>query len=479
MDRYIIKVNFLDQNSIHASIEKFIKLLKFHVSDINDIEKIQFRDNEDEVLTSSILTRKRLLNEIIELTPNFGSELLFVLKLIELDMEEEATDIGWEIYKQAKKFKDSKNLITMNESFFGADILYAIGRTWPSWSYILGKYIQKHWIYEEASLPFHMMENILLKSNWNENMVEMFINCESSIGRKLLSKHDLRYYLGLRGKLDGFKKALGSKLKYTATSELIEEYLKDANINYSVKDIEDILKRKKNSRAKKTLFQAKGYVLEKDVSKEVIGLKYVLSIEEEESVLVKVEHPLNKKGDTLTKWRFSCKDGAVNNIKWIPENEGVYVFTILLKGKPLIKERILLEYPKEKKSEVLEDIGYTEIINHGVYGFNQDHKEGYNISLTSQKLDRKAALGSYFGITYNLNKFIFKETINVKCNVKSKDEHGNIIIDESWNDIAYPNKSNNFAYIIEKQCELREGPWIFTLVYEDKIILQKKFKLNI
>ncbi|MBF8983182.1 hypothetical protein IZY60_06510 [Lutibacter sp. B2] len=480
MNKYIIKVNFFDNNSIEVAIKTFIKLLKSDVVGINGIKEIEFRDNKDEILTPSILTRKKLLTEIIDLTPKFASELLFILKLIELDMEDQVTDIGWEIYKLAKKLKDPKKLITIDGFFFGTDILYAIGRTWPTWSYIMGKYIQKDWTYEEASLPFNMMENILLKDHWNKDMVEMFINCDSSIGRKLLAKHDLKYYLGVRGKFDSFKKVLGLKLKDAANSELVEEYFRDADINYSVKDIQGTLKVKKNSRGEKISFQVKGYVLEKNVSQEVIELKYILALaEEEESVFVKVNHPPNKEGETLTKWRFSCKDGAINNIKWVPENEGVYVFTIVVKGKPLIKERILLAYPKESKIEVLEDISYTEIINYGVYGFNHDHKEGHNISLTPQRLDRKPTLGSYFGITYNLNKSIFKGTINVKCKVQSKDEYGNLIIDESWDDIAYAHKANNFVYIIEKQCELREGPWIFTLVYEEKIILEQRFNMNI
>lgn len=479
MDKHIIEVNFLNYNSIQYAIEKFIRLLKSDKFYSDGIEAIEFRDKYNKILTCSIIDRKKLLNEIIDVTPNFGSELLFILKLIELDMEDEVTDIGWEIYKLAKKLKDAKKLITRGGIFFGADILYAIGRTWPSWSYIMGKYIQRGWTYEEASSPFKMMENILLKDHWNKDMVEMFINCDSSTGRKLLAKHDLKYYLGVKGKFDGFKKALGSKLKDTATSELIEEYFRDANVDYLVKDIQEVLKVKKNSKGKKISFQGKGYVIDKNVSKEVIELKYILSLSEEESVLVKVDHPLNRDGDTLTKWTFTCDDGGINHIKWVPEKEGLYVFTIVVKGKSLIKERILLAYPKESKKEVFHDINYTKITNYGVYGFNHDHKERYNISLTSQRLDRKGTLGSYFGITYNLNKSIFKDTIKVKCNVKLKDEQGNIIIDESWDDIAYDHKPNNFVYIIEDQCELRKGPWIFTLSYKDKRILTKEFNINI
>lgn len=667
-----ITVDLTDRQSVITAIDKWTKIIKSDYY-LNNPQKIVIEDVNQGVLTPDILKHKSLYSHISEVFSDIKSDLIFILKLIELDMEEEASDIAFELSKLLRQLTyESKQLL-------GLDIIYAVSDSYPFYSYCLGKAIN-------PSLPQKSLENLtsiitkFIKSNkWTDDTLDVFVYCDNENIRKNLAELDLKYFLNLPSKLKVFKKIISRKHKQGLSADKVEQYFKSAKINYSIKDINDVLKDINIKKIKAIQVHTKGNVIEKESSREVITFKYILTLPKTTEITVKVDHPENKDLQKVSKFKTECVDGQINQFKLSPHAPGVYSITILVKGRPLIKEKFLIEdkiesrikdinilnftdsslrakskpfksmdepfgirfsvesgkvkgllyHPpfikdtinsavqtdisecrylnkgtynmilnpneffdfkpgyfeflllSEDESELLhrqvffknpynesfnskqdelqflnklimnlflkedpkrfnnnvlrqtigefeelfkinffkfltkeeivssvvevasnyfnclngyipdyvdstwkdkikskQKISKTEVLNYGIYEKNKDFNKNIDISLKPQKKYLKASLGTYLGISYNLNPLWFKNDINIKCNV-SLVKLNKKIIDETWNDISYCKKTNQFVYIIENEEELQSGLWQFKLYYKDECILKQIIQIDI
>lgn len=241
MNCNVISVDFNNYSSISNAVKVFKILLK---SNQLVLKNFEFRNESNEVISPTILKSTKLLKEVESFEYTYGSELIFALKLIEIGMEDEVTDIGWEIYKLAKRIGDITSLTIHKNVVFGSDILYAIGRTWSNWSYIMGKFFQKNWIYEDARISFDMFAELIKRDKWNEGYIDMYTNCLCSDARKLLARSNLKFYLSIGDKYKEFKKSLTSSMKDINDPYIIEGFFKDTGHCYYVKDIQDVINSK-------------------------------------------------------------------------------------------------------------------------------------------------------------------------------------------------------------------------------------------
>ncbi|MCM1988269.1 hypothetical protein [Oceanirhabdus seepicola] len=667
-----ISVDLNQYESITRAIEQWIKILKSDYY-LNNPKNIIIEDITQGILKPDVLKRSYLYNKSAETIPSLGSDLVFILKIIEIEMEEEASDIAFAMSTFLKQV-DYNLLNTQDGYILGLDIIYAVSTAYPYWSYCLGRAINPNWPKESQELIIPILKQYIITEKWTDDTLGVFIYCDQEEIRKALSQLDLKFFLNLPKKLKLFKNLIVKKHKKDLSSNQIESYFENAQKDYSVEDIQDVLKQLSVKKINQVQAQSKAYVLEKSSSRELIHLKYMLVLPQETEVTIKIEHPINEMGEEMTKHKVTCIDGQINNIRLCPHCPGNYTITILIKGKPLIKERFLIEdraltkikdvkignyyaydfvpfenmdkpfgieftiesgkvngliyhprfikelfndvvetdveqctyvnpgtyhmtinprdfinYEKgffefllwnEKETELLyrtvffenknpvplnskeeelefietlaletfykedpkrfnqnvlrgtigefealfhknyfkfctkEEIiqylvtladgcfnslnGYlpnhvdliwqneikskeepskTEVLNYGVYEKADNFIEGINTSLKPQKKYLKIKLGSYFGISYNLNPFWFKEDITISCNV-SLVKDGRKIIDETWNDISFHNKKNQFIYRVETKEELHGGWWQFNLYYQNECILNQYIKVE-
>lgn len=667
-----ITVNLTQHQSVITAIDQWIKIIKSDYY-LNNLQKIVIEDINHGILTSDILKYKSLYSQISEIFADAQSDLIFILKLIEFDMEEEASDVAFELSKLLRQLTNEK------KQLLGLDIIYAVSSTYPFYSYCLGKAINPNLSQESLKTSTSIITKFIKSNKWTDDTLDVFIYCDNENIRENLAKLDLKYFLNIPNKLKIFKNIISRKHKQGLSANEVEQYFKSAKINYSIKDINDVLKDINIKKIKETQDHTKGHVIEKESSKEIIKFKYILTLPKTGEVTIKVDHPENKDLQKVSKFKTECIDGQINQFKLCPHAPGMYIVTVLIKGRPLIKEKFLIEdkmeskikdvnifnftdstlratskpfksidepfgirfsvdsgkikgllyHPKfiketpigitetdisecrylnvgtynmilnpdkffnfkpgyfefllfnEDESEILhrqvffknpyneylnskqeeieflnklimnlflkedpnrfnknvlrqtvgefeelfkinffkfltkkeivssvveiannyfnslngyipdyvdsewkdkieskQKISKTEVLNYGIYEKNKDFNQNINISLKPQKKYLKAKLGTYFGISYNLNPLWFKNDINIKCNV-SLVKSNKKIIDETWNDISYCKKTNQFVYIIENEEELQSGLWQFKLYYKEECILKQIIQIDI
>ncbi|WP_099191802.1 DUF3859 domain-containing protein [Tepidibacter mesophilus] len=667
-----ITVDLTQHKSFSKAINKWIKIIKSDYY-LNNPQKIVIEDINDGVLTSDLLKYKSLYYNISEIFSDIQSDLIFILKLIEFDMEEEVSDIAFELSKFLRKLTD-KNSVTL-----GLDIIYAVSSSYPFYSYFLGKAINPNLSQGSLKDLTPIITKFIKSNKWTDDTLDVFVYCDNENVKESLAELDLKYFLNLPSKIKLLKNIIARKHKQGLSADKVEQYFKTAKINYSIKDINDVLKDINIKKIKETESHTKGNVIEKESSREVIKFKYILTLTKTTEVTIKVDHPENKDLQKVSKFKAKCIDGQINQFKLCPHAPGVYTVTILLKGRPIIKEKFLIEdkvkskikninifnftdsslratskpfksidepfgirfsiesgkvkgllyHPpliketinsavqtdllecnylnkgtynmilnpneffdfklgyfeflllSEDESEILhrqvffknpyneyftskqeefkflnkitidlffkedpkrfnknvlrqtigefeelfkikffkfltkeeiissivevasnyfnslngyiphyvdsmwrdkikskQKISKTEVLNYGIYEKNKDFNENINISLKPQKKYLKTNLGTYFGISYNLNPLWFKNDINIKCNV-SLVKSNKKIIDETWNDISYCTKTNQFVYKIENEEELQSGLWEFKLYYKEECILKQIIQIDI
>ncbi|WFD09698.1 DUF3859 domain-containing protein [Tepidibacter hydrothermalis] len=667
-----ITIDLTNRQSVIKAINQWIKIIKSDYY-LNNPQEIVIEDTNQGILTSDILKYKSLYSQISEIFSDIRSDLIFILKLIELDMEEEASDIAFELSKLLRQLNDK------NYMFIGLDIIYAVSSASPFYSYCLGKAINPSLSQESEENLTSILTRFIKSNKWTDNTLDVFVYCDNENIKERLAELDLKYFLNLPGKIKVFKKIISRKHKQGLSADKVEQYFIAAKINYSIEDINDVLKDINIKKIKENQVHTKGNVIEKESSRELIKFKYILTLPKTTEITIKIDHPENKDLQKISKFKTECIDGQINQFKLCPHGPGVYTVTILVKGRPLIKEKFLIEDKVESKikdinilnftdsslratskpfksmdepfgirfsvdsgkikgllyhppfiketinsavqtdiserrylnigtynmildpheffdfkpgyfeflllsedeSELLhrqvffknpynesftskqeefeflnnlimnlflkedpkrfnknvlrqtigefeelfkinffkfltkeeivssvievannyfnslngyisdyvdpmwkdkikskQKISKTEVLNYGIYEKNKDFNENINISLKSQKKYLKAKIGTYFGISYNLNPLWFKNDINVKCNV-SLVKSNKKIIDETWNDISYCKKTNQFVYIIEDQKELQSGLWQFKLYCKDECILKQIIQIDI
>ena len=157
----------MGKNEIDRYREGAVKLISL----IRTFRKKSFKNFEIKIETStgelfsiSCLKNRELYNDAIKHWEIHGSEFILVLKLIELDMEDRASDIGWEIVKAAQSLKLSSNLFTEAGYIFGLDILYAVARTYPNWMKLFNDFLQESWDSSLISPYSDMMEELIEKN---------------------------------------------------------------------------------------------------------------------------------------------------------------------------------------------------------------------------------------------------------------------------------------------------------------------------
>lgn len=145
-----------------AAIELITLIRTFRKKSFKEF-KLKIETSTGQPLDISCLENKDLYNDYSKYWKVHSSEFIFVLKLIELNMEDRASDIGWEIVKAAQSLKLSSNLFTEAGYIFGLDILYAVARTYPNWTKLFNNFLQKNWDSSLIPLYSDMMEDIIEK----------------------------------------------------------------------------------------------------------------------------------------------------------------------------------------------------------------------------------------------------------------------------------------------------------------------------
>ncbi|UUV17660.1 hypothetical protein NRK67_02155 [Fusobacteria bacterium ZRK30] len=145
-----------------AAIELITLIRTFRKKSFKEF-KIKIETSTGKLLDISHLENRDLYNDYSKHWKVHGLEFIFVLKLIELNMEDRASDVGWEIVKIAQSVQSPNYLFVETGYTFGLDILYAVAGTYPNWTKLFKGFLQESW--DSSLIPPYsdMMKDIIEK----------------------------------------------------------------------------------------------------------------------------------------------------------------------------------------------------------------------------------------------------------------------------------------------------------------------------
>lgn len=374
---YHIELNN-EENEIGAykklSME-YIKILRGFRNFFPRDYELDIKVEENKYLSIDNLKNLNLYNEYMEIWKNHGSELILILKLVELGLEEEATNIAWEILKISENMENQKELYTEKCYYFGLDILYVVARAYPHWARFFTIYIRKNWSPLNMLYYKELLISLVNNSGWSKGMMEAYLegagrairkimcSCGEGLGNYLKNSENMKLFMGLIA----YKVGIPYQLDNEETLDKIMAYYEDAGMKPERKEVA-------------LVFLGIGREEEKEYKVEVVNtytdskFLYFQAKAEcsgEMNVFVKISHPhINKdeveynlynefvsnlsRRTTVTDFNLVLKDNELSTF-YIPYTaKGDYQLEIFYKNKSILQKSVYLANGKEERIEVLE-----------------------------------------------------------------------------------------------------------------------------
>ena len=337
--------------------------------------EFDIRVEGNKCLSLDNLKNLNLYNEYTAIWKNYGSELIFVLKLIELGLEEEATNIAWEILKISENIENQKELYTDKRYYFGLDILYVIARAYPHWARFFTMYVGDNWSPLNMLYYKELLIALVNNSGWSKGILEAYLegagkeirkimcSCGEGLSNYLGNSENMKLFMGLIA----YKVGIPYQLDNEETLDKIMAYYEDGGMSPERKEVA-------------LVFLGIGKVEEKEYKVEFVNsytdskfLYFQVKAEcaSEMGVFVKIYHPhINKdeveynlytesvsnlsRKTTVTDFNLVLRDNELSTF-YIPYTaKGDYQLEIFYKNKSILQKSVYLLKGKEERIEVLE-----------------------------------------------------------------------------------------------------------------------------
>lgn len=368
------KINEIDAYK-RLSIE-YIKILRQYRNFFPRDYEFDIMVEGNKCLSLDNLKNLNLYNEYTAIWKNYGSELIFVLKLIELGLEEEATNIAWEILKISENIENQKELYTDKSYYFGLDILYVIARAYPHWARFFTMYVGDNWSLLNMLYYKELLIALVNNSGWSKGILEAYLegagkeirkimcSCGEGLSNYLGNSENMQLFMGLIA----YKVGIPYQLDNEETLDKIMAYYEDGGMKPERDELALVflgIDREEEE------IEPEIELVNSYTDSKFLYFQVKTKCSEDMEVFVKIHHPhINKdeleynlynkfvsnlsRRTTVTDFNLLLRDNVLSTF-YIPYTaRGDYQLEIFYKNESFLEKSVYLPKGKEERIEILE-----------------------------------------------------------------------------------------------------------------------------
>lgn len=249
----------INYNSTNDEKDEFKKISIEYIKILRSFRDYLPKDNKlkiiDEVnnyeLSQGDIKKNHILSMFTYYSKNYGTELLLILKLIDLDLEEECANIVWELVKISETIDDQDEFLTKDGYFFGLDMIYVASLSYPYLTRYFTSYINPKWNENKIHILLPLLASLFNSIEWtrdtlaayleckNENLQRIIATFSNGLNNYLLNNDNMLLFMGLIT----YKHQI-IKPYYGDTRELtnkIISYYANAKLRVSREEVEEAL----------------------------------------------------------------------------------------------------------------------------------------------------------------------------------------------------------------------------------------------
>ncbi len=251
---YIINYNkTIDEKTEFKKISiEYIKMLRSFRDYMPKDYSLKIIDkNNNYEFSIEDINNNQLLSNFTHFSKLYGTELLLIIKLIDLNLEEECANIIWELVKLSKTIDEQDEFLTKENYFFGLDMIYVASLAYPYLTRYFTSYINPKWNENKILILFPLVASLFNNIGWNRDTLAAYLECSHSNLQKIISNfsNGLNTYLSNSDNMLLFMGLITYKHQivkpyYGDTTEITDtiiSYFANAKLRVSREQVEEAL----------------------------------------------------------------------------------------------------------------------------------------------------------------------------------------------------------------------------------------------